>query len=168
MRHFSLWRMSTPHVVGQLLLKKAEVEAQIDSLNGRLSEAKTDLGHVVGAVRLFDPTAIVGPGTAYHGVTKTLKRSDLLALCRAALDASPEQFAVLIGSRHLVPLPIPHEVRAGGLAEGKGGNALGFKWDQRRPRPRQPSPRRPRRPSLSNRRSPSRLVLSIRAGSARR
>ncbi len=78
------------HVVSSLLAKKAEVEAHIDSLNGRLAEAKMDLGHVVGAVRLFDPTAIVGPAKSYHSVTRTLKRSDLFALCRAALNASAE------------------------------------------------------------------------------
>ena len=93
--------MST-HVVSQLLLKMAEVEAQIESLNGRLAEAKTDLGHVVGAVRLFDPTAIVGPATAYHGVTKTLRRPDLFALCRAALDASPEPLCTRQLALHVV------------------------------------------------------------------
>ncbi len=94
--------MSTPLVVTHLLAKKAEVEAQIESLNGRLAEAKTDLGHVLGAVRLFDPTAIVGPATAYHGVTKTLKRSDLFALCRAALDASAEPLCTRQLALHVV------------------------------------------------------------------
>lgn len=78
------------HVVTQLLLKKSEVEAQIESLNARLAEARTDLSHVVGAVRLFDPAAVTGPAGAYHAATKALKRSDLHALCRAALEASPE------------------------------------------------------------------------------
>ncbi|RYB03627.1 hypothetical protein [Lichenibacterium ramalinae] len=95
--------MSTPHVVTQLLLKKAEVEAQIDSLTDRLAEAKADLIHVVGAVRLFDPTAAaVGPVTAYHGLTKALKRSDMFALCKAAMDASTKPLSTRELARHVI------------------------------------------------------------------
>ena len=63
------------HVVTQLLLKKSEVEAQIESLNNRLAEARADLSHIVGAVRLFDPAAVTCPAGAYHAAPKALKRS---------------------------------------------------------------------------------------------
>ena len=94
--------MSTTTIVTQLLLKKAEVEAQIDSLNGRLAEAKADLMHVVGAVRLFDPMAVGRPATAYHGVTKTLRRSEMFALCRAALEGAGEPLDTRQLSRHVI------------------------------------------------------------------
>ena len=78
------------------------MEAQIDSLNGRLAEAKADLMHVVGAVRLFDPTAAGRPATAYHGVTKTLRRSEMFALCRDALEAAGEPLDTCQLSRHVI------------------------------------------------------------------
>ena len=82
--------MSQSLVITQLLLKKAEVEAQIVSLTDRLADAKADLFHVVAAVRLFDPSLVDKPATVYHGVTKSMRRSDLFDVCRAALEASSE------------------------------------------------------------------------------
>ncbi len=94
--------MSTPQVVTTLLLKKAEVEAQIASLSDRLADARTDLFHIVAAVRLFDPTLVDRPATAYHGVTRAMKRRDLFALCRAALEASPEPLNTRQLARHVI------------------------------------------------------------------
>lgn len=94
--------MSTPQIVTQLLLKKAEIEAQIDSLNDRLAQAKADLFHVVGTVRLFDPSAVDRPATAYQGVSKAMNRSDLFALCKAALEASPEPLDTRQLARHAI------------------------------------------------------------------
>ena len=83
--------MSTPQIVTQLLLKRAEIEAQIDDLNAKVIEARSDLLHIVAVVRLHDPYVIEGrPATAYHGATKAMKRSDLFALCKAALETSAE------------------------------------------------------------------------------
>lgn len=94
--------MSTPLIVTQLLLKRAEIEAQIESLNARLAQAKADLLHVSATVALFDPTAITGPATAYHGVTKALKRSDLFDLCKAALEASADPLCTRQLTRHVI------------------------------------------------------------------
>ena len=95
--------MSTPLIVTQLLLKRAEIEAQIDSLNARLSEARADLLHVVAVVRLYDPAAAEGrPAGAYHGATKAMKRSNLFALCKAALEASPEPLDTRQLARHVI------------------------------------------------------------------
>ena len=94
--------MSTPLVVTQLLLKKAEVEAQIASLSDRLADARADLFHVTAAVRLFDPTLVDRPATVYHGVTRAMKRRDLFALCRAALEASPEPLNTRQLARHVI------------------------------------------------------------------
>ena len=95
--------MSTPQIVTQLLLKRAEIEAQIDSLNARLSEARADLLHVVAVVRLYDPAAAEGrPAGAYHGATKAMKRSDLFDLCKAALEASVEPLDTRQLARHVI------------------------------------------------------------------
>lgn len=95
--------MSTPLIVTQLLLKRAEIEAQIDSLNARLSEARADLLHVVAVARLYDPAAGEGRSAgAYHGATKAMKRSDLFALCKAALEASPEPLDTRQLARHVI------------------------------------------------------------------
>ena len=95
--------MSTPQIVTQLLLKRAEIEAQIDDLNARLIEARADLLHVVAVVRLYDPYPIEGrPATAYHGATKAMKRSDLFALCKAALEASAEPLDTRQLARHVI------------------------------------------------------------------
>ena len=66
--------MSTPLIVTQLLLKRAEIEAQITSLEDRLGQARADLLHVAATVRLFDPTAIDRPATVYHGATKVMRQ----------------------------------------------------------------------------------------------
>lgn len=94
--------MSTPLVVTSLLLKKAEVEAQIVSLTDQLSEARADLIHVVAAVRLFDPTLVDRPATAYHSITRAMTRKDVLALCFAALEASPEPLSTRELARHVI------------------------------------------------------------------
>ena len=95
--------MNTPLIVTQLLLKRAEIEAQIDSLNARLTEARADLLHVVAVVRLYDPLAAGGkPATAYHGATKAMKRSDLFDLCKAALEASAEPLCTRQLARHVI------------------------------------------------------------------
>ena len=94
--------MSTPLIVTQLLLKKAEIEVQIESLNARLTQAKADLLHLGAVVKLFDPTAVSGPATAYHGVAKAMKREDLFDLCKAALEASPEPLCTRQLARHVI------------------------------------------------------------------
>ena len=94
--------MSTPLIVTQLLLKRAEIEAQIKSIEDRLGEARADLLHVAATVRLFDPTAIDRPATVYHGATKAMRRSDLFALCKAALEASPEPLCTRQLARHVI------------------------------------------------------------------
>ncbi len=102
MRHAYFWRMSTPLIVTQLLLKRAEIEAQIKSIEDRLGQARADLLHVAATVRLFDPTAIDRPATVYHGATKAMRRSDLFALCKAALEASPEPLCTRQLARHVI------------------------------------------------------------------
>lgn len=94
--------MSTPVIVTQLLLKRAEIEAQIKSLEDRLGQARADLLHVAATVRLFDPTAIDRPATVYHGATKVMRRSDVFALCKAALEASPEPLCTRQLARHVI------------------------------------------------------------------
>ena len=74
MWHAYLKGMSTPLIVTQLLLKRAEIEAQIKSLEDRLGQARADLLHVAATVRLFNPTAIDRPTTVYHGATKAMRR----------------------------------------------------------------------------------------------
>ncbi len=95
--------MSTLQIVIQLLLKRAEIEAQIDSLNDRLSEARADLLHVVAVVRLYDPAAAEGrPAGAYHGATKATKRSDPFTLCKAALESPAEPLDTRQIARHVI------------------------------------------------------------------
>ena len=94
--------MTQPLIVTQLLLKRAEIETQIKSLEDRLGHARADLLHVAATVRLFDPTAIDRPATVYHGATKGMRRSDLCALCRAALEASPEPLDTRQLTRHVI------------------------------------------------------------------
>ena len=94
--------MTQPLIVTQLLLKRAEIETQIKSLEARIGQARADLLHVAATVRLFDPTAIDSPATVYHGATKAMKRSDLFALCKAALEASPEPLDTRQLARHVI------------------------------------------------------------------
>ncbi len=94
--------MSQPLIVTQLLLKRAEIEAQIKSLENRLGQARADLFHVAATVRLFDPTAIDRPATVYHGAAKAMRRSDLFALCKAALEASAEPLDTRQLARHVI------------------------------------------------------------------
>lgn len=49
--------VSTRLIVTQLLLKRAEIEAQIKSAEARIDQARADLLHVAATVRPFDPTA---------------------------------------------------------------------------------------------------------------
>ncbi len=54
-------------------------------------------------VRLYDPAAAEGrPAAAYHGATKAMKRSDLFALCKAALEASAEPLDTRQLARHVI------------------------------------------------------------------
>ena len=54
-------------------------------------------------MRLFDPAAAdVGPVTAYLGLTKALKRSDMFALCKAAMDASAKPLSTRELARHVI------------------------------------------------------------------
>lgn len=94
--------MTDPLIVTQLLLKKAEIEAQIESLSARLTQARADLLHVGAVVKLFDPSAVNGSATAYHGVTKAMKRSDLFDLCKAALEASSEPLCSRQLAQHVI------------------------------------------------------------------
>ena len=94
--------MSTSLIVTQLLLKRGEIEAQIKSLEDRLGQARADLLHVAATVRLFDPTAIDRPATVYHGATKAMRRSDLFALCKVALEAAVEPLDTRQLARHVI------------------------------------------------------------------
>ena len=93
--------MTQPLIVTQLLLKRAEIEAQITSLEDRLGQARADLLHVAATVRLSDPTGIDRPATVFHGASKALRRSDLFALCKAALEASAEPLDTRQLARHV-------------------------------------------------------------------
>ena len=94
--------MSDPLIVTQLRAKQAEIEAQIKSLEDRIGQARADLLHVAATVRLFDPTAIDRPATVYHGATKAMCRSDVFALCKAALEASTEPLDTRQLARHVI------------------------------------------------------------------
>ena len=94
--------MSTPLIVTQLREKQAEIEASIKSLEARISEARSDLAHVAGTIRLFDPTASERPARAYHSATKGLKRSDLFDRCKAALEASAEPLDTRQLAEHVI------------------------------------------------------------------
>ena len=53
-------------------------------------------------VKLFDPMAVGGPATAYYGVSKALRRTDLFDLCKAALQASAEPLCSRQFARHVI------------------------------------------------------------------
>ena len=95
--------MNQPLIVTQLLAKRAEVEAQIESLQTRLVEARADLLHIVATIRLFDCEAVEGaPAKAYHGVAKAVRRSELFVLCREALEASSEPLCTRQLASHVI------------------------------------------------------------------
>ena len=94
--------MTQPLIVTQLRAKQAEVEASIESMTARIAEARHDLIHLAATLRLFDPDADDKPATVYHGATKALNRSAMLALCRAALEASPDPLCTRQLARHIV------------------------------------------------------------------
>ena len=96
--------MTQPLIISQLRAKQAEIEAQIVSLNDRLAEATADIVHVAATIRLFDPAAADKPATVYHGATKAMRRSDLFALCKAALGASPEPLCTRQLAHHIIRL----------------------------------------------------------------
>lgn len=94
--------MSEPLILSQLRAKQAEVEAQIESLTARIAEAKSDLIHLAATMRLFDPAACDRPATVYHCATKALRRTEMFALCRAAMEASEEPLDTRQLARHVV------------------------------------------------------------------
>ncbi len=94
-----------------LLLRPATAAAEFD--DGEALWQVTDLMdvHAVTFPRLNPPsqggphrrgTASDRPATAYHGVTKAMKRSDLFDLCEAALEASAEPLDTRQPARHVI------------------------------------------------------------------
>ncbi len=102
MQHVYLEGMTQPLIVSQLRAKQAEIEAQIVSLTTSLADARSDLIHVAAIIRIFDPRATDKPATAYRSATKLMKRSEMFALCKAALEASPEPLDTRQLARHVI------------------------------------------------------------------
>lgn len=94
--------MTQPLILSQLRAKQVEIEASIEAMTIRIAEAKCDLIHLGATLRLFDPQADDKPATVYHGATKALNRAAMLALCKAALAASPEPLCTRQLARHIV------------------------------------------------------------------
>jgi hypothetical protein len=49
--------MSTSIIINALTTKAAEIRGQIAVLEGRISQQRADLGHVMATLRMFDPSA---------------------------------------------------------------------------------------------------------------
>ena len=94
--------MTQPLILSQLRAKQAEVEASIDTMTARIAEARSDLIHLAATMRLFDPNASDKPAGVYHSATKALRRSEMFALCRAAMEAAAEPLDTRQLARHVV------------------------------------------------------------------
>jgi hypothetical protein len=53
-------------IMNALTTKAAEIRAQIAVLEGRISQQRADLGHVMATLRMFDPSASAQPTKAKH------------------------------------------------------------------------------------------------------
>jgi hypothetical protein len=58
--------MSTSIIINALTTKAAEIRGQIAVLEGRISQQRADLGHVMATLRMFDPSASAQPVKAKH------------------------------------------------------------------------------------------------------
>lgn len=95
--------MADPLIVTQLREKQAEIERQIEGLNVRLADARANLLHVVGTIRLFDPEhSDDKPASAYHGANKLMGRRELFGACKVALEASAEALDTRELTRHVI------------------------------------------------------------------
>lgn len=83
--------MADPQIVNTLRAKRAEIEASIAYLKGKLKEAEIDHMHVSAVLRLYE----IGPDPqvqfpAHANLSRVFKRGELTALSREALAVSGE------------------------------------------------------------------------------
>ena len=79
--------MSEPQIIHTLKAKQVELQDAIDYLEGKLAEARSDLGHVNAVLRLYevDGTRLQFP--AHVNLSRMFKRGDLVRLAKLALEA---------------------------------------------------------------------------------
>jgi hypothetical protein len=80
--------MTTSIIIKTLTTKAAEIREQIAVLEGRISQQRSDLGHVMATLRLFDPTASPQPIKAKHAPRPRatfFAASEISKRCREAL-----------------------------------------------------------------------------------
>ena len=83
--------MNQPLIVSQLRAKASEIEAHIESLSGRLANARSDLIHVMATIRMFDPSPEdETPTVSYHSSARALSRAELFDRCKTVMKAAPE------------------------------------------------------------------------------
>lgn len=81
--------MADPQIVNTLRTKQAELQDAIAYLEGKLTEARTDLSHVNAVLRLYE----VGPDPhlqfpAHVNLSRLFRRGEMMKLATAALGAS--------------------------------------------------------------------------------
>jgi hypothetical protein len=80
--------MSTSIIINALTTKAAEIRGQIAVLEGRISQQRADLGHVMATLRMFDPSASAQPIKAKHAPrprASSFAAGEISKRCRDAL-----------------------------------------------------------------------------------
>lgn len=79
--------MREPQVVNTLTAKAEDIKAHIERLKQALAQARSDLAHVLAAIRLFTTPEGGKPIPVYMNLTRLFPRHELPKLAREALES---------------------------------------------------------------------------------
>jgi hypothetical protein len=82
--------MADTQIILKLSVEKHRIEAYIESLESKITDAKRDLIHVNATIRLFQIDGDPKQFPAHMGLFRLFKRGECFKLCQKALEAAPE------------------------------------------------------------------------------
>ena len=82
--------MADVQIILKLTAERHRIEGYIESLEGKIADAKRDLIHVNATIRLFQIQDDPKQFPAHMGLFRLFKRGECFALCQKALEAAPD------------------------------------------------------------------------------